>query len=85
MYRGRMPHAPSAPGRGSADFTAASRAALVEALIAAGPGMPTLCDGWRTEHLAAHVHLRETTAAAGLLLPGLRGRLERRTLSLIHI
>lgn len=82
MYRGRMPHAPSEPGRGSADFTAASRAALVEALIAAGPGMPTLCDGWRTEHLAAHVHLRETTAAAGLLLPGLRGRLERRTLEL---
>ena len=34
------------------------------------------------EHLAAHVHLRETTAAAGLLLPGLRGRLERRTLEL---
>lgn len=82
MYRGRMPHAPSAPGRGTPDFSAASRAALVEALIAAGPGMPTLCEGWRTEHLAAHVHLRETAAVAGLLLPGLRGRLERRTLEL---
>ena len=38
-----------------ASSAAASRAALVEALIAAGPGMPTLCEGWRTEHLAAHV------------------------------
>lgn len=68
------------PGQSSPDYAAASRAALVEALLAAGPGMPTLCEGWRTEHLAAHVHLRETSPmAAGLVVPGLRHRLERRT------
>lgn len=35
------------------------RAHLAQALAVAGPGAPTLCEGWRTEHLAAHVVLRE--------------------------
>ncbi|MDF2847943.1 MAG: hypothetical protein K0R97_1925 [Oerskovia sp.] len=35
------------------------RAALVHALTQAGPDAPTLCEGWRTRHLAAHVILRE--------------------------
>ncbi|MBI9114941.1 TIGR03085 family metal-binding protein [Sanguibacter suaedae] len=35
------------------------RAELVRALTEAGPGAPTLCEGWRTEHLAAHVLLRD--------------------------
>ena len=35
------------------------RAHLAQALTLAGPGAPTLCEGWRTEHLAAHVLLRE--------------------------
>jgi uncharacterized protein (TIGR03085 family) len=35
------------------------RAALVHALTQAGPDAPTLCEGWRTRHLAAHVLLRE--------------------------
>ncbi|MEP7763171.1 TIGR03085 family metal-binding protein [Sanguibacter sp. 25GB23B1] len=35
------------------------RAHLAQALATAGPGAPTLCEGWSTEHLAAHVVLRE--------------------------
>lgn len=75
-----MVETPASPDQSSPDYAAASRAALVEALIAAGPGMPTLCEGWRTEHLAAHLVLRESSpAAAGLLLPPLAAGLERRT------
>lgn len=68
------------PGR---DFTAASRDALVEALLSAGPGRPTLCEGWNTEHLAAHIVLRESSPlVAGLLFPPLARSLERRTKAL---
>ncbi len=57
------------------------RAALVEALAAVGPGAPTCCAGWRTEHLAAHVVLRERDplTAAGIVVPGLAARTERMT------
>lgn len=41
------------------DFVAASRAALVAALYAAGPNEPTLVEQWQTQHLAASVYLRE--------------------------
>lgn len=65
------------------DFTAASRDALVEALLAAGPGQPTLCAGWNTEHLAAHIVLRENSPlVAGLLLPPLARSLWRKTMAL---
>ncbi|GAA2042710.1 TIGR03085 family metal-binding protein [Yaniella flava] len=52
------------------DFVAASRAALVAALYAAGPNEPTLVEQWQTQHLAASVYLREnphqvTTRASG--------------------
>lgn len=59
----------------------AQRAALADALAAAGPGAPTLCEGWRAEHLAAHVVLRETAplAAAGIVVAPLAGRTERAT------
>jgi uncharacterized protein (TIGR03085 family) len=67
----------------SRDFTAASRDALVEALLAAGPGQPTLCEGWQTQHLAAHVVLREgSPLVAGLVVKPLQSRLERRTMEL---
>ena len=57
------------------------RAALADALEAAGPGAPTLCEGWQTEHLAAHVVLRETSpgVAAGIGLPFLADRTEQKT------
>ena len=65
------------------DFTTASREALTEALTAAGPGQSTLCEGWNTEHLAAHLHLRETSPLAlGLAVKPLNGMLERRTIAL---
>ncbi|WP_225754307.1 TIGR03085 family metal-binding protein [Actinotalea sp. Marseille-Q4924] len=57
------------------------RAAVVAALREAGPGAPTLCDGWRTEQLAAHLVLRERDplTAAGVVVPPLAARTERRT------
>ncbi|MCL3861884.1 TIGR03085 family metal-binding protein [Actinotalea sp. K2] len=60
------------------------RAALADALTLAGPGAPTLCEGWSTEHLAAHVVLRESAplVAAGIVLRPLAARTERMTLDL---
>ncbi len=43
-----------------------SREVLAETLLAAGPDAPTLCRGWRTRDLAAHLYLRERKAAVGL-------------------
>ncbi|HLX51624.1 MAG TPA: TIGR03085 family metal-binding protein [Streptosporangiaceae bacterium] len=45
------------------------RLALCAALDEAGPDAPTLCDGWATRDLAAHLVLREhrPDAAAGML------------------
>lgn len=49
------------------------RTALADALEAAGPGAPTCCDGWLSEHLAAHVALRDrgSPTAAGAAVPPL--------------
>jgi uncharacterized protein (TIGR03085 family) len=55
------------------------RQALADLLLDLGPDQPTLCEGWTTRDLAAHVVTRERRpdASAGLVLPPLRGRLER--------
>ncbi|MGK4583805.1 TIGR03085 family metal-binding protein [Kitasatospora sp. HPMI-4] len=45
------------------------RQRLAELLIAAGPDAPTLCEGWSTRDLAAHLVLRERRADAA---PGIR-------------
>lgn len=37
------------------------RAGLARVLGNLGPGRPTLCEGWQTQHLAAHVVLRDRT------------------------
>lgn len=60
-------------------WTPHERRALADALTTAGPGARTLCEGWRTEHLAAHVVLRETApiAAVGLAVPPLAVRSEQ--------
>lgn len=61
------------------------RSALVDALTEAGPGAPTLCEGWRTEHLAAHVVLRESSlVAAGAAVPALAPRAEAAIQDLGH-
>ncbi|MEU1814277.1 TIGR03085 family metal-binding protein [Streptomyces roseifaciens] len=52
---------------------------LADLLESAGPNAPTLCGGWRTRDLAAHVVVRErrADAAAGIVLKPLAARLER--------
>ncbi|MFB0835525.1 TIGR03085 family metal-binding protein [Arthrobacter halodurans] len=59
-------------------FVPPSREVLAEVLLAAGPDAPTLCAGWDTRHLAAHLVLREHhPLAAGIVLKPLAGRMER--------
>ncbi|MGW3492687.1 TIGR03085 family metal-binding protein [Streptomyces sp. NPDC001020] len=55
------------------------RLLLADLLEAAGPDAPTLCEGWTTHDLAAHVVVRERRpdAAGGLLIKQLASRLER--------
>jgi uncharacterized protein (TIGR03085 family) len=57
----------------------AARAQLAQALTDAGPDAPTLCEGWQSRHLAAHLVLREHSpvAGAGLVVPALAGHTER--------
>jgi len=47
------------------------RAGLTDLLDAVGPDAPTLCGGWSTYDLAAHLVLREASplAAAGIVVP----------------
>lgn len=54
------------------------RSALVETMRAVGPDAPTLCEGWTTRDLAAHLVVREARpdAAAGVVVPALAARLE---------
>jgi uncharacterized protein (TIGR03085 family) len=51
------------------------RAALCDLFTELGPDEPTLCTGWRTRDLAAHLVVRERRpdAAAGILLAPLAG------------
>lgn len=55
------------------------RLLLADLLEATGPDAPTLCEGWTTRDLAAHVVVRERRpdAAGGTLVKQLAGRLER--------
>ncbi|GII86344.1 TIGR03085 family protein [Sphaerisporangium siamense] len=54
----------------------AERAALCDLLDELGPDAPTLCQGWTTADLTAHLVLRERRldAAAGIAVPALAGR-----------
>ncbi|MET7932245.1 TIGR03085 family metal-binding protein [Streptomyces sp. NPDC005322] len=55
------------------------RLLLADLLESAGPAAPTLCEGWTTRDLAAHLVVRERRpdAAAGLLIKPLATRLAR--------
>ncbi|CAM5570048.1 TIGR03085 family metal-binding protein [Streptomyces abikoensis] len=55
------------------------RLLLADLLESAGPNAPTLCGGWLTRDLAAHVVVRErrSDAAAGIVFKPLAARLER--------
>ena len=56
----------------AAHLARSERSSLCDALIQAGPGAPTLCEGWLTRDLAAHVFVRERRPLAmpGILLGG---------------
>jgi uncharacterized protein (TIGR03085 family) len=60
-------------------YAAAERAALADSLWAAGPDEPTLCEGWTTRDLAAHVVLRERSpvAATGIVVKQMAGFTDR--------
>jgi uncharacterized protein (TIGR03085 family) len=55
------------------------RLLLADLLERSGPDGPTLCEGWTTRDLAAHVVVRERRgdAAAGIVIPQLADRMER--------
>ena len=55
------------------------RLLLADLLEGVGPDAPTLCEGWRTADLAAHVVVRERRpdAAGGILIKPLAARLAR--------
>lgn len=60
-------------------LAAAERAAICDAFTAAGPDRPTLCAGWTTRDLLAHLLVRERQpwAAPGILVPALAPITER--------
>lgn len=60
-------------------FARRERAALVDLLADLGPGAATLCTGWTTHDLAAHLVVRDRQPAAlpGLVLPPLHPITER--------
>lgn len=57
------------------------RAELADLLADLGPDAPTLCEGWDTRDLAAHLVVRESRpdAALGLILPPVAGHTRRVT------
>ena len=54
------------------DLLLRERAALCDTLVAVGPDAPTLCTGWLTADLAAHLLAREKRpdAGPGIIVPG---------------
>jgi uncharacterized protein (TIGR03085 family) len=61
------------------NYARAERAALADLLEQVGPDQPTLCTGWTTRDLAAHLVVRDRRpdAAAGIVLPFLSGHTDR--------
>lgn len=56
------------------DYARSERLALADLLARLGPDAPTLCEGWTTRDLAAHLVVRDRRpdASAGQLIKGLR-------------
>jgi uncharacterized protein (TIGR03085 family) len=61
------------------NWARAERHALCDLLAETGPDAPTLCQGWTTGDLAAHLVVRERRpdAAPGIVVPVLAGYTER--------
>ncbi len=64
---------------GNPNWARTERAALCDLLLQTGPDAPTLCEGWTTGDLAAHLLTRERRldAAPGIVVPVLGGHTER--------
>lgn len=62
------------------------RAALCDTLLEVGPDASTLCGGWTTGDLLAHLLVREgrPDATAGIYVPALAGRAEKAMADLRH-
>lgn len=60
-------------------ISASERAYLCDLFDEVGPDAPTLCEGWKTADLAAHLYVREhrPDAAPGALFKPLAGRHDR--------
>jgi uncharacterized protein (TIGR03085 family) len=61
------------------EFAPIERDALAELMAELGPDAPTLCEGWTTRDLAAHLVVRGTRldAAAGIFIPRLASHTKR--------
>ncbi|GAB1690496.1 TIGR03085 family metal-binding protein [Krasilnikovia sp. M28-CT-15] len=61
------------------DYARRERAAVADLLLATGPDAPTLCAGWTTRDLAAHLVVRDRRpdASAGIVLPRFAAYTER--------
>lgn len=61
------------------NYAQQERAALVTTLRDVGPEAPTLCEGWNTRDLVAHLVIRERRpdGAAGMFFPPLAGHTDR--------
>lgn len=62
-------------------FASDERARLAQLLLDKGPHAPTLCEGWSTRDMAAHLWLREhrPDAMAGMFVKPLQGHLDSLT------
>ena len=62
-----------------ANYARTERHALADLLEEVGPDAPTLCAGWRTADLAAHLVVRDRRpdAAPGIMIRAFRGHTER--------
>jgi uncharacterized protein (TIGR03085 family) len=62
------------------DYSKVERLALCDLFDQLGPDQPTLCEGWTTYDLAAHLYVREADplAGPGIMIPALSDTTERR-------
>jgi uncharacterized protein (TIGR03085 family) len=62
------------------DYSKVERLALCDLFDQVGPDQPTLCEGWTTQDLAAHLYVRENDPIAqpGIMIAGLADTTARR-------
>lgn len=70
--------------RNPVTIIAEERRNLLQVLHEANPTDPTLCEGWQTRHMVAHLLLRESQVITtlGIVVPFLAERTERKTAEL---